>query len=601
LVTNQVQRHSFLDKPMRVQNTLTLTLCLLLVVIFPAIFQGCFRTESKPGRIIVTNAVDSGSKSENFNFTLSYGSEIGYTNGLSLGDGGQVDSGFTLPPGTYSVNEVVPEGWEVDIVIIDPTGDSLPNGSTATIILDAGETVTVRYNNVVRKGRIVLINQMITKADSLLFRFLLSYGNKVFYPDGLSMGDGQQVDSGFALEPGTHVIIETIPVNWKIPDITIDDPSGGSYSSGDTAVINLAAGETVTATFFNSLQYATTTTRPLPTTLSPLSIEPKYGGRLTLTRTAEIQTWDPVANPGDDVLDLIYQRLWQGDWTKGPAGGYGTGSTDWLSDSSDWNLKTGAIAESCTRTIDQASGRGIIVYGIRQGIHWQKITGRNASQLVNGRELTADDVVFCLQRAITDNNAYIKQHYPELTSALITRTGDWEVTVSVLSSSIDSAINVFSGYVYIYPPELVSGFGHLQDWQYSIGSGPFSLNQVVLGSSTSLTRNPDFWMLDPVGPGKGNQLPYLESVRILVIPDRATRLAALRMGKIEYLTAISSEDAVPLTQQYKVLQQIISGSSYSVWWPWLRNYSGEDTVGFSERIWPQYVWYDSSLKSNLGY
>jgi hypothetical protein len=585
---------------MRRNKTLTVSLCLLLLA-SSVIFQGCFGGKTKPGRIIVTNAVDSFSNSENISFTLSYGSEIGYPDGLSLGDGGQADSGFTLPPGTYSINEVIPEGWEVDIVIIDPTGDSVQSNGTATIVLSAGETVTVRYSNVVSKGRIVLINQMITKADSLLFRFLLSYGNKVLYPDGLSMGDGQQVDSGFTLEPGTHVIIETVPANWKLPDITIDDPSGGSYSSGDTAVINLTAGETVTVTFTNSLQHTPTTTRPLPTTLPPLSIDPKYGGRLTLTRSAEIQTWDPVANEGDVVLDLVYQRLWQGDWTKGPAGGYGTASTGWLSDSSDWNLKTGAIAESCTRTVDQASGRGIIVYGIRQGIRWQTIAGRNASQIVNGRELTADDVVFCMHRAITDNNAYIKQHYPELTAALITRTGDWEVTVSVPSSGLDSAVNVFSGYVYIYPPELISGFGNLQDWQNAIGSGPFSLTQVVPGSSTTLTRNLDFWMLDPVGPGKGNQLPYLESVRILVIPDRATRLAALRSGKIEYLAGISSDDALPLTQQYKVLQQTISGSSYSLWWPWLRNYSGEDTIGFSERIWPQYVWYDSSLKSNLGY
>jgi len=40
-----------------------------------------------------------------------------------------------------------------------------------------------------------------------------------------------------------------IPNGWSITDITITDPSGGSSSSGSTATIDLAPGETVTVTF----------------------------------------------------------------------------------------------------------------------------------------------------------------------------------------------------------------------------------------------------------------------------------------------------------------------------------------------------------------
>jgi peptide/nickel transport system substrate-binding protein len=48
-----------------------------------------------------------------------------------------------------------------------------------------------------------------------------------------------------------------------------------------------------------------------------------------------------------------------------------------------------------------------------------------------------------------------------------------------------------------------------------------------------MTRNPKYWGTDPVGPGKGNQLPYLDEVRYLIIPDQSTSEAAFRTGKID--------------------------------------------------------------------
>ncbi len=57
-------------------------------------------------------------------------------------------------------------------------------------------------------------------------------------------------------------------------------------------------------------------------------------------------------------------------------------------------------------------------------------------------------------------------------------------------------------------------------------------------------------MKDPVGPGKGNQLPYLDGLKWLVILDPSTRLAALRTGKIDKMTegAILREDFQTLSK-----------------------------------------------------
>ncbi|OGO24313.1 MAG: hypothetical protein A2Z28_00205 [Chloroflexi bacterium RBG_16_51_9] len=41
---------------------------------------------------------------------------------------------------------------------------------------------------------------------------------------------------------------------------------------------------------------------------------------------------------------------------------------------------------------------------------------------------------------------------------------------------------------------------------------------------------------------------------------------------------------------------------YVFWWPWIKNYSGETTVGYFEgNSWSQFIWYDQDLKKSMGY
>jgi len=42
--------------------------------------------------------------------------------------------------------------------------------------------------------------------------------------------------------------------------------------------------------------------------------------------------------------------------------------------------------------------------------------------------------------------------------------------------------------------------------------------------------------------------------------------------------------------------------NYVLWWPWLKNYSGELSVGYAPGdSWVQYVWIDQDLKKEIGY
>jgi peptide/nickel transport system substrate-binding protein len=41
---------------------------------------------------------------------------------------------------------------------------------------------------------------------------------------------------------------------------------------------------------------------------------------------------------------------------------------------------------------------------------------------------------------------------------------------------------------------------------------------------------------------------------------------------------------------------------YYTWWPWLKNYNGEQSVGYASHYnWTKYVWIDLGLKKSMGY
>ena len=40
----------------------------------------------------------------------------------------------------------------------------------------------------------------------------------------------------------------------------------------------------------------------------------------------------------------------------------------------------------------------------------------------------------------------------------------------------------------------------------------------------------------------------------------------------------------------------------TLWWPWLKNYTGEISVGYGQSgNWEKWVWIDEALKKSLGY
>jgi len=253
--------------------------------------------------------------------------------------------------------------------------------------------------------------------------------------------------------------------------------------------------------------------------------------------------------------------MWQGDWAKGHAGGYGTDESDWRGQYDIWEHKQGMIAEKTEWTIDAGTNMGTIVYTIRQGVHWALNPISETSKKVGGREMTADDVAYYLTRVVTDPKSYLWRSNPALAQAVVTKTGPWEVSVTIPLDTMLTAIFRLGDVTKIGPIELKDN--NLSKWQdNSFGTGPYMMTDYVPASSATLVKNPNYWETNPAGPGKGDQLPYIENVKVLIITDASTRQAALRTAKIDFATDMSAyemDEANLMRQQCPQLMEIAAG------------------------------------------
>ena len=319
-----------------------------------------------------------------------------------------------------------------------------------------------------------------------------------------------------------------------------------------TVLIPACGGGGATTTTTTSTQ-PTTTTGTQPTTTTQASDKPKYGGTITVRELSDPQCCDSAANmmmTNSLGLWYAYDQLLKFDWTKGPAG---SGEYSIFAASSPEALMGPELVESVEKPSPD-----VWILNLRKGVHYQK-TPFEAGKLVNGREMTADDVVKSYERLIHGQNAAIKVLQPRVAAAMtVEKTGPWQVTMKTPVQPVTAQWWVIEGggYGFMYPYELIDKYGDLNNWKNTVGTGPWIVTDWVLGSSVTLERNPDYWGVNPIGPGKGDQLPYADKVRRVIIPDASTAYSAFRTGKIDFLPPSDYDTLKELKNTYPDLQSV---------------------------------------------
>jgi peptide/nickel transport system substrate-binding protein len=98
----------------------------------------------------------------------------------------------------------------------------------------------------------------------------------------------------------------------------------------------------------------------------------------------------------------------------------------------------------------------------------------------------------------------------------------------------------------------------------------------------------------PGAPFNASQLndPYINDLYAKMTKVAVTDLtAAMKIYRQMALYAIE--------QAYGVASPALPATIF--WWPWVRNYSGETSLGFSNASWHQFIWYDRAQKKSMGH
>ena len=307
---------------------------------------------------------------------------------------------------------------------------------------------------------------------------------------------------------------------------------------------------TVTSTVPTSTKPASIAPTGTPAKTTPSAENPQYGGVATILVNSDPAGFDEGFTQHSlmPTTHLTNEELLTGDWAKGLAG---TGDFSFILACNFKESKGTSVAESW-----EIVGPGHLVFKIRQGIRYALNPSSEASRLVNGRQLTLDDVVFSYNRCFTLSTAYLRRSNPEVCASVkITTPDKWTMDIQMPPERYADFAS-FPDSIVIIPPEVVQKYGDMRDWRVSVGSGPFMMTDFVSSSSITFARNPNYWGKDPVGLGKGNQLPYLDGVKILVIADASTRLAAFRTGKADKSDSLLIEDARQFMSPSSPLKQV---------------------------------------------
>jgi ABC-type transport system substrate-binding protein len=239
----------------------------------------------------------------------------------------------------------------------------------------------------------------------------------------------------------------------------------------------------------------------------------------------DIVTWDPYfADTPLNIISAWMESLFTDDWTMDPAVfGYKVSFRP-------SEYVKGYIAETWEFT-DQTT----LTIHLRHGIHWQDISP------ANGREFTSADVVWQYNWLFGLGGGYTKPspyqasvaNFKQLQSVVApdNYTVKFKWTTPNPELILETLQSAQATSAHLCNREAVEKFGDLNDWHHAIGTGPFILKDFVSGSSAAMVKNPNYWGYDERYPK--NKLPYIDQLKILIIPDDATALAGIRTGKID--------------------------------------------------------------------
>lgn len=225
--------------------------------------------------------------------------------------------------------------------------------------------------------------------------------------------------------------------------------------------------------------------------------EPVYGGtlKIALNRTINAGALDPVLANSTTCDQVCLQ--------------FGDTLVQETADAVDY------LPSLATEWTISEDGK-VYTFTIREGVHFQ------AGEYQDGRELTAEDVAWSLNRAHEESWWGYLPFFDHAEAEGNTVTCYLENANATFLHELTSTSGI------IVPREDVEGWGD-QFGSHPTSTGPFIVTEHVPDQYTKLVKNPNYWGVEP----------YLDEVIYYIITDEAQAMNALTTGEVDVVLTVS--------------------------------------------------------------
>ena len=250
------------------------------------------------------------------------------------------------------------------------------------------------------------------------------------------------------------------------------------------------------------------TPEPTPVAMTP---QPQYGGRLTAAYPTDHSTLDPVQAEAAIIIDAMEN-----------------------------------IFEPLIRITTEGTFEGVLAthWDVSEDVKTYTFYLREGVKYHNGADLTAEDVVFSLNRTRDPDISTQVAHYASVENI---------VAVDEYTVRFDHSIpnGFFLDSVQLYQSVILDSdtdLDKLASGKEVYGTGPFMLKELLPQERVTMIRNPNYW---------NEGLPYLDELVFVGIPEPASRRLALVKGEIDVIPPpiepqqIAAINANPTTQVYQ--------------------------------------------------
>ncbi|HTE83287.1 MAG TPA: ABC transporter substrate-binding protein [Dehalococcoidia bacterium] len=207
-----------------------------------------------------------------------------------------------------------------------------------------------------------------------------------------------------------------------------------------------------------------------------------------------------------------------------------------------YDLRTYKVGPELAQKWEQPSQTEYL-FSLQPGVKW------HSKAPANGRALTADDIVWSLDRARTDDPKFYsrslltlvdKIEAPDKSTIRITTKGPWASTLKALA--VDNLAILCREVIEKFPKPITA--------ESAVGTGAFMMSSEEDNVGAEYVRNPGYWR---------QGLPYLDSVRTRHFPDYQTAYAAFLANQVDITLIPGEESKKYVTQQ---------GAGYTpAWYP----------------------------------